>query len=216
MLRRTGPLSEWGYERGSPIDRYYIEAFLAEHRGDIRGRALEIKDSTYVRRFDSGVTHIDVLDIDAANASATIVGDLTDARLIADGSFDCIVLTQTLQYVFDTGAAIDELHRMLAPGGVLLATVPGIARVELSQNVTDCWHFTPTGCRILLERRFGPGNVAVRSYGNVAAASSFLFGMAREELTDDELRTHDPHFPVIVAMRARNTYPHDQTPKASG
>ena len=38
-IRRTTPLSDhWGRERGTPVDRYYIERFLAAERDVIRGR----------------------------------------------------------------------------------------------------------------------------------------------------------------------------------
>ena len=59
------------------------------------------------------------------NPQATIVADLTDAPHIPDDTFDCAIVTQTLQFVYDVRAAFATLHRILAPGGVLLATVPG-------------------------------------------------------------------------------------------
>src|SRR4029453_14668409 len=43
-LRRTRPLSnDFGYDRGTPVDRYYIERFLARHQSDVKGRVLEVK-----------------------------------------------------------------------------------------------------------------------------------------------------------------------------
>src|ERR687894_427089 len=51
-LRRLTPISrEYGYDRGTPIDRFYIENFLEEHSSSIRGRVLEISENTYTRRF---------------------------------------------------------------------------------------------------------------------------------------------------------------------
>jgi hypothetical protein len=51
-LRRVTPLSqEFGFDRGLPIDRYYIENFLAHHAEDIRGHVLEVRDATYTQRF---------------------------------------------------------------------------------------------------------------------------------------------------------------------
>ena len=130
-LRRTTPLSDhWGYDRGTPIDRFYIESFLQEHRKDIRGRVLEIKDSTYTDRFGRDVTQRDVLDIDPTNPRATIVADLAAANAIPADQFDCFVLTQTLQFIYDTRAAVASAYRLLRPGGVLLATVPAISRID--------------------------------------------------------------------------------------
>jgi SAM-dependent methyltransferase len=203
-LRRTTPLSDqWGYDRGNPVDRYYIESFLEEHRADIKGRSLEVMDLRYVDRFGSGVTRRDVLDVDASNRRATIVADLADATTIPDDSFDCIVLTQVLQLVFDVRAAIAHLERILKPGGVLLATVPGISRIGKREQATDLWRFTPVACRRLLGANFDPEEVEVRSYGNVLSANAFLTGIAAEELSRQELDTSDPSYPVIVAVRAR-------------
>lgn len=202
-LRRTTPLGEgWGSERGSPVDRGYIESFLALHRADIRGRVLEVKDTRYVDVFGSGVTRLDVLDIDANNKLATIVADLSVADAIPSDSFDCVVATQVLQYVYDTREAVAHLARILAPGGVVLATVPGISRIGPDDLATDHWRFTQNSCRALFEPAFGSGRVTVRSYGNVLGAIAFLSGMAREELSPAELEASDPFFPVIVAVRA--------------
>ena len=42
-LRRLTPFNRrWGYVRGLPVDRYYIENFLAGHAQDIHGHVLEI------------------------------------------------------------------------------------------------------------------------------------------------------------------------------
>src|ERR1044071_9523598 len=73
-LHRTTPLSDhWGFDRGTPLDRYYIGRFLEEHRQDIHGRVLEVKDSNYTDRYGVGVQRRDVLDIDPSNPHATIV-----------------------------------------------------------------------------------------------------------------------------------------------
>src|SRR5262249_6056962 len=62
-FRRVTPISrEFGFDRGLPVDRYYIEQFLSVHADDIRNRVLEIGDDTYMRRFGgSRVTKGDVL-----------------------------------------------------------------------------------------------------------------------------------------------------------
>src|ERR687895_460818 len=51
-LRRVTPISRnYGFDRGTPIDRHYIERFLTRHAGDVRGRVLEVGDDEYTRRF---------------------------------------------------------------------------------------------------------------------------------------------------------------------
>lgn len=202
-LRRTEPLSDmWGFDRGTPVDRYYIENFLEEHRCDIRGRVLEVKDSSYTRQYGTGVEQIDVLDINPKNPNATIIADLAVAESIPSNSFDCFILTQTLQLIYDTRSVISHAHRILRPDGVLLVTVPSVSRIIPGGIETDYWRFTVASCSVLFGDVFGASEVCVRSYGNVLTAISFLMGMAHEELSHKELTVEDKYFPVIVAIRA--------------
>jgi SAM-dependent methyltransferase len=201
-LGRGRPLSRnWGYERGNPVDRYYIESFLADHRQHIRGRVLEVKDSTYTTRFGTGVESAEVLDINAENPRATVVADLSAADSLAAEQFDCFILTQTLQFIFDTKAALAHAHRILRPGGVLLATVPAVSRIDPSLSM-DYWRLTAASCAVLFEGVFGAGQVRVRSYGNVTSAVAFLAGAAQEDLRPDQLDLIDESFPVVIAVRA--------------
>ena len=201
-FRSTSPVGTcWGLDRGTPIDRYYIDLFLASRATDIRGRCLEVRDTGYVDRYGSGVSGRDILDIDPTNARATFVADLAAADSVPSDTFDCFVLTQTLQFVDDPRAALRHVHRILAPGGVLLLTVPVISRVGPGERDQDRWRFTEVGCRSLLGPLFGP-RLSIRSYGNVLSAVAFLEGMAAEELRRDELDVQDEAYPVIVSARA--------------
>lgn len=202
-IRRTTPLSDqWGRDRGTPVDRYYIERFLDEHRGDIRGRILEVKDSSYTTRYGIGVERRDVVDIDPTNPDATIIADLAAADAIPSNQFDCFLLTQTLQFIYDTRAALAEARRILRPGGVLLATLPAISRVDRHLKTTDYWRFTVASCTSLFAEIFATDHVTVRSYGNVLTAIAFLTGMAYEELSRQELEADDEYFPLIITVRA--------------
>src|SRR5919112_603630 len=80
-LRRLNPISSlFGYDRGRPVDRYYIENFLAHHADDIKGRVLEIGDASYTREFGGKqVTVSDILHVDHSNPQATIVADMSSA-----------------------------------------------------------------------------------------------------------------------------------------
>jgi hypothetical protein len=191
----------WGYDRGTPVDRYYIESFLAKHRKDIAGRTLEIGDSLYSTCYGSAVTHADVLDINTANQYATLIADLSADHGLPSMAFDCFILTQTLQLIYDTRAAIANAHRMLRPGGVLLATVPSVSRITTS-SACDYWRYTVASCSRLFTEFFGPENITVQSYGNVLACIAFLAGMGYEELSQKELEINDDAFPLIVAIRA--------------
>lgn len=201
-LGSTAPLGEaWGYDRGTPVDRWYIERFLSAHREDITGRVLEVKDSGYTDRFGHAVSESAVLDIDPANPRATHVADLAAADGLPGAAFDCFVLTQTLQLIFDLRSAIAHAHRILRPGGVLLATMPVTSRI-CDPPLTDHWRFTPLTAGRLLEEAFGHGAVAVAGYGNVLTQVAFLEGLAAQDLTADELAVDDERFPLVVCARA--------------
>jgi len=206
-LRRTRPVSKvWGFDRGTPVDRVFMESFLGDHAEDIRGTALEIGDDVYTRRFGgTAVERCEVLHAAEGNPKATWVADLATADAVPTGRFDVIVCTQTLQIVPEIGATVDHLYRMLKPAGVLLVTVPGISKVyhdEHSDRWQDFWHLNPRSLRWLLERKFPADRVEARSFGNVLTATAFLHGLAAEELEARELDEHDPDFPVLVAGRA--------------
>lgn len=202
-LRRTTPVSQrYGFDRGTPVDRYYIDKFLTAHRADIRGCGLEVKNAGYLRRYGTGLERVDILDIDASNPDATIVADLSAADGAPDAAFDCFVLTQTLQFIYDWRAALGHARRILRPGGVLLVTVPAVSRLDRTLSEIDYWRFTPPGCRRMFGEVFGADRVRVESYGNVLSANAFLMGLAAEELTAKELETADPAFPVLIGVRA--------------
>ena len=204
LVRGTEPASRrWGYDRGSPVDRHYIEQFLSRHRADIRGRVLEVKDTGYTDRFGDDVQQRDVLDVRASNPHATVVADLAAAEGIPDDQFDCFVLTQTLHLIYDLRSAVEHSRRILRPGGVLLATVPAVSpMVHREEEPTDYWRFTNAGCAALFGSVFGERLVTVRDYGNYRAAVAFLAGLAREELSQGTLDRRDERYPVIVAVRA--------------
>lgn len=205
-LRRVEPISRsFGYDRGRPIDRFYIEAFLGRHAGDIGGRLLEVGDDRYTRQFGGGrVAAADILDLQTDNPRATIYGDLTAPGTLPPGRYDCVIVTQVLQFIYDLPAAVAELRRALRPGGVLLATMPAVSQVCRfdMDRWGDYWRFTSASARRLLGDAFGLGAVSVETYGNVLAASAFLYGLAAEELTADELAAHDPDYELLVAARA--------------
>ncbi len=203
-IRRTTPVSDrWGWDRGTPIDRRFIEWFLADCRRDIRGRVLEIRDRRYTDRYGRDVEQSDVLDIDELNNDATLVADLRATEELPVDRFDCFILAQTLQYVYELEPAVVSSHRLLRPGGVVLATVPAVSRIARSAGLDgDYWRFTSASCRRLFSNVFGAEHVEVRTYGNVFAAVAFLMGLAAEELAEQELLTVDEFFPVLIAVRA--------------
>lgn len=206
-LRRLTPISPiFGMDRGQPIDRYYIEKFLDAHRADVRGRALELGDATYIKRFGSGVEKIDVLHVVAGNPEATIIADLAKGDHIPADMFDCIIFTQALQMIVDMRAAMRTLYRILKPGGVVLMTTHGTSKIARRLGRDDWgeyWRLTAQGVEALV-RDVAPGaELAVKSYGNVLSAAAFLYGLAAEDLKPDELDAEDVDFEVVLGARIR-------------
>lgn len=204
QIASLAPLSTaFGFDRGTPVDRFYIEKFLASHAPDVRGTVLEVGDAGYSKRFGGDrITTQHVVDVDAGNNRATIVGDLVDPAVLPRGAFDCIILTQTLHIIYDMPAALRSLRRALVPGGVALITVPGITPVRRGKNHGWYWSLTSDALHRLLGDCFDPEKVAVCTFGNLFAATAFLHGAAVEEVAVSKLDKLDAAYPVIVAARA--------------
>ncbi|CAN5771715.1 hypothetical protein BH18ACT2_BH18ACT2_11500 [soil metagenome] len=217
-MRRLRPVSEvWGYDRGTPVDRWYIQDFLRRFgqapgyaTGDIHGRVLEVGGDQYATSLATSegpgaTTSIDILHVTSANPKATIVGDLVTGEGIPSEAFDCVICTQTLHVLYDLPSAVRTLHRALRPGGVALVTVPGITRACTPDRDLwgDYWRLTSLAAGRLLGDVFGPEQVRVESYGNLLTAMAFLQGLAADELPSWQLQVHDPEYEVIVAIRAQ-------------
>jgi SAM-dependent methyltransferase len=145
-----------------------------------------------------------VLHVSEGNPMATVVADLTCADQIASNTFDCIILTQTLLFIYDVRAAIKTLYRILKPGGVVLGTVPGISQIsrEDMEQWGQYWSFTTLSVQWLFEEIFPTGHVQIEAHGNVLTATAFLYGLATQDLRQIELDYHDPAYEVIITIRA--------------
>jgi SAM-dependent methyltransferase len=205
-LRRLTPISSiFGYDRGQPIDRYYIEQFLSAHTKDIKGRVLEFGDDSYTHSFGGDrVEHIDVLHARKGNPRASIVADLASADHIPSDIFDCVICTQVLMYIYEIEAAVRTLYRILKPEGVLLATFPGISQIARGdmQQWGEYWRFTTMCAERLFAEVFPPQGVSVVGHGNVFVGIAFLHGLAAEELAPEELDYNDPDYQVSITVRA--------------
>lgn len=194
-LGRTESLTDWGFQRGLPVDRWYIEYFLKERANLVRGQVLEVKEDAYATRF--GASSVDVVDIDASNERATIVGDLCDPTTLQPARYDAAIVTQTLQFVSDVEAALRNLLRSLRAGGSLLITVPALSRLC---GPDDRWRWTPIGFEQQLRAAMAAesAEVEVVGLGSSLSARAFLFGLAADDLDDEALTVHDPDLPLVV------------------
>jgi SAM-dependent methyltransferase len=146
----------------------------------------------------------DVLHVSSADPKATLVGDLTSADHIPSDTFDCVIITQTLQFIYDVRAALQTIYRILKPGGVVIATFPGLSRISRydAERWGHYWGFTSLSARCLFGEVFPQDQIQIRAYGNVLSAAGFLYGMATEELTRKELEHFDPDYEVIIGVTA--------------
>lgn len=191
----------WGFDRGLPVHRHYIDLFLTEFAADIRGDCLEFQDRTYLDKFSGPqVRARDVIHLDESNPHATLIADITKPAAMPRHRYDCIICTHVLHSIFDLHAALDGLYRSLRPGGVLLAAVPHISMCD--EGFEEYWRFTPLGLRTLMAKAFGDDHVTVRAYGNSIVAAGELRGMVSDEFTDAELHTHDARFATEICGRA--------------
>jgi SAM-dependent methyltransferase len=207
-FRRLKPIGpDWGMERGDPIDRYYIERFMKQQQGDIQGNVLEIGANRYTREFGGNqVTKSVVLHVAEQREQVTIIGDLTDGHHIPDDSFDCVILTQTLNAIFDVAAALRTVCRILKPKGVVLITVPGISKI--SRYDMDRWgyYWAFTTCsmrKLLMGAGFPDRGLQIQAHGNVLVSIAFLHGLAHQELRRKQLDFVDPDYELLITVRAQ-------------
>ena len=207
-LRRRGPFSaDFGFERGTPIDRFYLERFLHQHRALIRGAVLEIQAPIYTKLYGQGVEVSETIDISSA-VSPTYMCDLaqSDGHVPAN-RFDCFLLPNTLCVLRDVEGSLRHALRVVKPGGTILAATAS-AFVPTVTDYPDYWRMTAAGWREVAGRVFDDGcRFEVEQHGNAVAAMASLLGLAAEELTTDELKANDLRYPVLVTLRCTKTAP---------
>jgi hypothetical protein len=202
-LRRVRPFSDnFGFERGTPVDRYYLHRFLDRHRSLITGRVLEIQNSGYTVRFGHDVRTTHTVDIVPA-FNPTYVCDLARSEhVIPSDTYDCFLLPNTLCVLRDVEACLRHALRVTRPGGVILASTAAL--VPLTGDAPDYWHLSAAGWREVAARAWGgAGEYEIEAHGNCLAAVAAMLGLAHEELDRAELDFDDPRFPVLVTLLCR-------------
>lgn len=199
------PVSDYyGDDRGTPVDRYYIDSFIAANRHLIKGRVLEVAEDTYSRKFGTSVQSFDVLHYEAGTPGATLIGDLSTPSTLPEGRFDCFICTQTIHVIYNYMDAIRGAAQLLAPGGTLLCTLSGIAQISRydMDRWGDYWRFTTLSAQRSFGEVFGESNLTVDYGGNCYAAINFLRGIALEELDKTKLTVKDPNYPIVISIIA--------------
>jgi SAM-dependent methyltransferase len=199
------PVSDfYGDDRGTPVDRFFIDGFINDNRHRITGRVLEVAAATYAMKFGSGIESMDVLHYEEGTPGATLIGDLSRPGTLPEDRFDCFICTQTIHVIYNYMDAIRGARQLLKPGGILLCTLSGIAQISRydMDRWGDYWRFTTLSAQRSFGEVFGAPNVTVDYGGNCYAAINFLRGIAMEELDRNKLTVKDPNYPVVITIIA--------------
>jgi len=191
----------FGLERGNSIDRYWIEGYLARHRSDAPGEALESGDTNYIRKYYPNMRHFEA-EIERQTKPEGVVCNLDVGAPQLAGRFDVFVATQVFNFVFDTRAAVGHAAAVLKRGGVMIGSVGGIS--QISRYDADRWghfhSFTEQSWRRYLAEHFS--KVEIEVCGNVDTACAFLNGLCIEEMDPALLDEHDRDYPVSILFKA--------------
>jgi SAM-dependent methyltransferase len=78
-------------------------------------------------------------EVEPASLAGAVQGDGT--RLpFADGAFDRVIASEVLEHIPDDQAALDELARVLRPGGTMAVTVPAWLPEQVCWRLSDEYH----------------------------------------------------------------------------
>lgn len=188
-LQINTPISSvFGMDRGTPIDRYYIEKFLNSQKHFVQGTVLEVAEPYYTKKYGEKVNRIEILNA-VPSELATIVADLSKPDSLPTEKVDCFICTQTYNFIYDVKKAIEGSYKILKKDGVLLVTVAGLTQISRydMDRWGDYWRFTDKSIGRMISEVFGAENVQVFIYGNVLAGIAFLQGIAVEDLPEPQL-----------------------------
>ena len=201
-LRRLQPFSmKFGWDRGSPIDRYYVDRFFERHRSYITGDVLEIDRSIYTRRYGHDLRIIQAFDIDP-DCEDTLRCDLAHSEnVLSTEAYDCLLMPCSLSFLRELEPSLRNALRVLKPGGVILANAAGLLRID--KVSLDLWRFSPAGWQELLSRIWPACEIVVEGEGNCLSVIAANLGISQEELTAEELDYTDELFPVVTNVFCR-------------
>jgi SAM-dependent methyltransferase len=197
----TTPVSiQFGLERGKPIDRYYIEQFLAQQTHLITGRVVEIAENIYTLKYGTNVEKAEILHVDANDKNATIIADLSKPETIPANVADVFICTQTLNFIYDVKKAVEGLHKILKSNGKLILTVAGLSQISRfdMDRWGDYWRFTDKSLKRLLSEYFAEEDIAIEVYGNAHTATMFIQGIATEEIDINKMAFKDNNYQVLI------------------
>ena len=79
-----------------------------------------------------------------------LVCDIADLKPVADESIGLVLNMESLEHIPHPQKAVDEIHRVLRPGGLLILTT--IMHFKIHRTPKDYWRFTPEGIELLMQK----------------------------------------------------------------
>jgi Methyltransferase domain len=199
-LKRYTPFCpNYGYSRGTPIDRYYLDRFIRDVRSQIVGTTLEIgghpaNRETY--KLES-VTEYCTMDLQQ-KSGAHLLGDVHSKRAFGSRSFNSVILFNVLEHCARPWIVAENIHRWLKPEGKVFCMVPNAQRIH--RDPLDCWRILPDAFAIIFG---GYSESTITSYGNLLTTIAAMSGIAAEELDEKDLAEKNNEYPVISCVVAR-------------
>ncbi len=125
--------------RKSP-HRNLLERHIARVFPTLEAPILEVGSRN--RRYDHLLRTIPVaIDLTADEKKDIQRGDVTSLAF-ADQSFNAVVCLEVLEYVAEPKRAIDEMHRVLVPGGILFLSIPFMFKMHEDKQRYTALHLT--------------------------------------------------------------------------
>jgi SAM-dependent methyltransferase len=91
-------------------------------------------------------------EVPPGGSAQAIVGDAT-AMPFPDGCFDRVIAAEVLEHIPADQAAINEIARVVRPGGVVAVTVPAWLPERICWRLSDDYHNVPGGHLRIFTRR---------------------------------------------------------------
>ena len=133
-----------GRALSSKLTRVTLDRFVQTHRSAGLTLDLGAQNGPYAAFFPNRIA----LDIKAGRR-VRVIGDAMSLGLLGD-TFDVVLCTEVLEHLPEPQRAIDEMFRVLRPGGTLLLTTRFLFPIHDAPH--DYFRFTKYGLRYLLRR----------------------------------------------------------------
>ena len=198
-FKRFSPFCpNYGYSRGTPIDRYYLGRFVSKVKDEVVGDILEIggrKENEKEYGFAHAASYT-VMELDN-QPGADLIGDAHELTACEAESRDSILLFNVLEHCERPSQVLRNAFEWLRPGGKIFCAVPNAQRVH--HDPKDYWRIYPDAFEAMLS---GYSGLRVTTYGNLLSCHAALSGIAAEELDAEDLDFHDGRYPVITCAVA--------------